>query len=84
MYLGKTERKLTKRQRKVLRAALRAAPNEMVQRSLKDGFRQVVGLATYMGKPPEFSIIPADVQNGTRERVVKTSPGIPFVRVVMV
>ena len=67
-----TEARLTKRQQKALRG-----PNAAVQRSLnsKDAYEVRRNGANYKGRDPVFRIDPLT------GAVVKSLPGIPFVRV---
>ncbi|MGI9555931.1 MAG: hypothetical protein ACR2M9_03640 [Cyanophyceae cyanobacterium] len=78
--------KVTKRQRKALRHHERAASksnrfNEtMVESCIKNGKRIMLAGATYIGAVPEF--FNKNMNNPTLPaEFVKTSKGIPFVRV---
>lgn len=65
------QRRLTKRELKSLKG-----PNASVQHSLAAGELHYAGGKAYSGKTPEYSFVP-------NVGFMKTSKGIPFVRVTL-
>ena len=65
-------KKLTKRQRKIIKG-----PNAAAKRSLKEGLPQQVGTDTYYGDNPQYKRIGLPE---AANRWAKVSKGVPFVR----
>lgn len=55
--------------------------NAAIQRSLKDGKLQVVGKTKYMGRNPQYQLVPFNLATGAPEHYIQTARGVPFVRV---
>ena len=72
------QRRLTKRDRKILRNNI-AGPNLAMEQSMRRGEKIELRTATYHGRNPAYS--PVQLPGTHLVRHEKTAKGVPFVRV---